>query len=140
MEQRIYDTKNQPGLAILGDSTFVTMNVNQKIVKRRKTPEADDIQSKTGLVDVEVILQEVMLSEWQKCRLALSSSKRNVFFSQVLIVSGPKQEAGHYRPLCFSLLLALSTMLKGFKQVSTVYSNPEANVLAWIVMVLKEKG
>lgn len=51
------------GLVILGDSAFVTIQTNGKVVRKQKTNEAADILTEVVIAAIDMILQHVMQSE-----------------------------------------------------------------------------
>lgn len=53
------------GCAMLGESAFVTRNINGRIVRSRKTTENAEIPSDKVIDETDLILQRVVLSELQ---------------------------------------------------------------------------
>lgn len=135
---RLDDVMTPPGFALLGDSAFVTWNINGKIVRSRKHTEKGDIPQSTALAAVDCLLQRVMPSERQSAEWGIRALKAPFGILRIPLTADARQR---YRLIAVCVrLLNIRTRLVGLNQIQTVYANRSTVVQPWVYQLVHDSA
>lgn len=126
---RLDDAMSPPGFALLGDSVFITCNINGKNLRSRKYTETSDILQSSALAAAKFLMQHVMLRKRQSAEWGVRALEVSFGILCVPLISDASRR---YRSIAFCVrLLNLRAKLVGPSQIHSVYASPITSVPLW---------